>query len=46
MNFEGTYVAMVTPLNNDGSVNEDGFRSNINYPSCSKRFGFFCLGGI
>ena len=31
MNFEGTYVAMVTPLNNDGSVNEDGFRSNINY---------------
>ena len=31
MNFEGTYVAMVTPLLKDGTINEEGFRSNINY---------------
>lgn len=31
MNFEGTYVAMVTPLTKEGNVDEDGFRSNINY---------------
>ena len=31
MNFEGTYVAMVTPFNKDGEIDEEGFRSNINY---------------
>lgn len=31
MNFEGTYVAMVTPFLEDGSIDEEGFRSNINY---------------
>ncbi len=31
MNFEGTYVAMVTPFLKDGSIDEEGFRSNINY---------------
>ena len=31
MNFEGTYVAMVTPFNEDKQIDEDGFRSNINY---------------
>lgn len=31
MNFEGTYVAMVTPFSEDGEVDEEGFRSNINY---------------
>lgn len=31
MNFEGTYVAMVTPFTEDGKIDEEGFRSNINY---------------
>ncbi len=31
MKFEGTYVAMVTPFDDDGKINEEGFRSNINY---------------
>ena len=31
MNFEGTYVAMVTPFTDDGNIDEEGFRSNINY---------------
>ena len=31
MNFEGTYVAMVTPFLKGGSIDEEGFRSNINY---------------
>ena len=31
MNFEGTYVAMVTPFDNKGDIDEEGFRSNINY---------------
>ena len=31
MNFEGTYVAMVTPFTKEGKLDEEGFRSNINY---------------
>lgn len=31
MNFEGTYVAMVTPFDKDLQIDEEGFRSNINY---------------
>lgn len=31
MNFEGTYVAMVTPLTEDKQIDEEGFRSNVNY---------------
>ncbi|MCR5027077.1 MAG: 4-hydroxy-tetrahydrodipicolinate synthase [Methanobrevibacter sp.] len=31
MNFEGTYVAMVTPLDENLQIDEEGFRSNINY---------------
>ncbi len=31
MNFEGTYVAMVTPFTQDKEIDEEGFRSNINY---------------
>lgn len=31
MNFEGTYVAMVTPFDEDKQIDEEGFRSNINY---------------
>ena len=31
MNFEGTYVAMVTPFLEDTQIDEEGFRSNINY---------------
>ncbi len=31
MNFEGTYVAMITPFDNKGDIDEEGFRSNINY---------------
>lgn len=31
MNFEGTYVAMVTPFTKDKEIDEEGFRSNINY---------------
>ena len=31
MNFEGTYVAMVTPFTEDKQIDEEGFRSNINY---------------
>ena len=31
MNFEGTYVAMVTPFTKDLEIDEEGFRSNINY---------------
>ena len=31
MKFEGTYVAMVTPFTEDREIDEEGFRSNINY---------------
>ncbi|WP_407378807.1 4-hydroxy-tetrahydrodipicolinate synthase [Methanobrevibacter sp.] len=31
MNFEGTYVAMVTPFDKNREIDEEGFRSNINY---------------
>ena len=31
MKFEGTYVAMVTPFDKNGDIDEEGFRSNINY---------------
>ena len=31
MNFEGTYVAMVTPFDKNKEIDEEGFRSNINY---------------
>ena len=31
MNFEGTYVAMVTPFTKDEKIDEEGFRNNINY---------------
>ena len=31
MKFEGTYVAMVTPFTQDREIDEEGFRSNINY---------------
>ena len=31
MNFEGTYVAMVTPFTEDKKIDEEGFRSNINF---------------
>jgi 4-hydroxy-tetrahydrodipicolinate synthase len=31
MKFEGTYVAMVTPFTEDKEIDEEGFRSNINY---------------
>ena len=31
MNFEGTYVAMITPFTKEGLIDEEGFRSNINY---------------
>ena len=31
MNFEGTYVAMVTPFTEDKQIDEEGFRHNINY---------------
>lgn len=31
MNFEGTYVAMVTPFTKEEEIDEEGFRSNINY---------------
>lgn len=31
MNFEGTYVAMVTPFDEERNIDEEGFRSNINY---------------
>ena len=31
MNFEGTYVAMVTPFTSDCTLDEEGYRSNINY---------------
>ena len=31
MNFEGTYVAMVTPFTSDKQIDEEGFRSNINF---------------
>lgn len=31
MNFEGTYVAMVTPFKQNEEIDEEGFRSNINY---------------
>ena len=31
MKFEGTYVAMVTPFTSDLEIDEEGFRSNINY---------------
>ena len=31
MKFEGTYVAMVTPFDENEHIDEEGFRSNINY---------------
>lgn len=31
MNFEGTAVAMVTPFTDDGKINEEGYRENINW---------------
>ena len=31
MKFEGTYVAMVTPFDKDRNIDEEGFRSNINF---------------
>lgn len=31
MNFRGCYVAIVTPFNSDGSINEQGLRSNIEF---------------
>ncbi|WP_295114977.1 4-hydroxy-tetrahydrodipicolinate synthase [uncultured Methanobrevibacter sp.] len=31
MKFEGTYVAMVTPFDENEQIDEEGFRSNINY---------------
>jgi len=31
MNFRGTYVAMVTPFTSDDKIDEEGFRTNINY---------------
>ena len=31
MKFEGTYVAMVTPFDENKQIDEEGFRSNINY---------------
>ncbi|WP_458403011.1 4-hydroxy-tetrahydrodipicolinate synthase [Methanobrevibacter sp.] len=31
MRFEGTYVAMVTPFDENKNIDEEGFRSNINY---------------
>ena len=31
MKFEGTYVAMVTPFHENGDIDEEGFRQNINY---------------
>ena len=31
MKFEGTYVAMVTPFKKDGTIDEEGYRQNINY---------------
>ena len=31
MKFEGTYVAMVTPFDKNEQIDEEGFRSNINY---------------
>ena len=31
MNFEGTYVAMVTPFTDEKEIDEEGFRLNINY---------------
>lgn len=30
MKFEGTYVAMITPFTEDGQIDEEGFRYNIN----------------
>lgn len=30
MNFEGTYVAMVTPFTEDEEIDEEGYRTNIN----------------
>ncbi|MDR3013502.1 MAG: 4-hydroxy-tetrahydrodipicolinate synthase [Chitinispirillales bacterium] len=31
ISFQGCYVAIVTPFNPDGSLNEDGLRSNIDF---------------
>ncbi len=31
MKFEGTFVAMVTPFDDNRKIDEEGFRSNINY---------------
>ena len=31
MRFEGTAVAMVTPMHEDGTIDEEGYRQNINW---------------
>ena len=31
MRFEGTAVAMVTPFHEDGTIDEEGYRQNINW---------------
>jgi 4-hydroxy-tetrahydrodipicolinate synthase len=31
MNFQGTYVAMVTPFTSNDEIDEEGFRSNVNF---------------
>ncbi|WP_409199662.1 4-hydroxy-tetrahydrodipicolinate synthase [Methanobrevibacter sp. DSM 116169] len=31
MNFQGTYVAMVTPFKSNNEIDEEGFRNNVNY---------------
>lgn len=31
MNFEGTAVAMITPFTSDDKIDEEGYRSNINF---------------
>jgi len=31
MNFEGTAVAMITPFTSDDEIDEEGYRSNINF---------------
>ena len=31
MNLDGTHVAMVTPLNDDGTINEEEYRNLIDF---------------
>ncbi|MCC7554131.1 MAG: 4-hydroxy-tetrahydrodipicolinate synthase [Methanobacteriaceae archaeon] len=31
MNFQGTYVAMVTPFTSNNEIDEEGFRKNVNF---------------